>query len=543
MKNLFTFCALLAVCTLCAQPRTELGIMLGAANYLGDLEVSDQLPTTDLSQFAAGIHLAKNLSYSLQLRAQLVYAPIEGRDALQEDVRFQARNFSFRNPLLAGELQFLWEPFARRRFPEEGGYHNIVSPYIFAGLGAARSAPDTRYGMPGSDGFPDRIARDQEARKSPFLQLPIGGGLRFDLSQRTSLGIEVATRKAFSDQLDGVSTSGNPEADDWYITGGLTLTYRWSRPDYDRDGFLDSLDQCPQLAGVDYAFGCPDADGDRVPDAQDRCPYQVGKAEAQGCPDRDYDHVPDFIDDCPDYPGHPSGRGCVDTDGDSIIDDEDLCPNCPGGLARSGCPDADGDGVIDSRDRCPNLAGDLDTEGCPYADADRDGIADEVDRCPQAKGSLAMEGCPDTDGDGLADADDRCPTLDGKGSRDGCPAVNTELKRQLARFTEIIQFETGSEQLKPASKETLLELFTLLESYEYYHLKIAGHTDSQGRASSNLKLSRGRAQACYDFLLNQGIAANRLQYEGFGEANPIASNRSSTGRRRNRRVEFELFLP
>ncbi|RMF01777.1 MAG: hypothetical protein D6772_04335, partial [Bacteroidetes bacterium] len=148
MKYLLTLGGLLSVWLLAAQARTEMGLSLGAANYLGDLETEDHAPNFDLSQFAAGLYVGKNLSSSFQFRGQLLYAPLAGQDALQDDPGIRARNFSFTNSLLAGEVLLLWEPFAPRRYPAEGGYRTIVSPYFFSGFGVARSAPETRYGVP-----------------------------------------------------------------------------------------------------------------------------------------------------------------------------------------------------------------------------------------------------------------------------------------------------------------------------------------------------------------------------------------------------------
>jgi OOP family OmpA-OmpF porin len=67
-------------------------------------------------------------------------------------------------------------------------------------------------------------------------------------------------------------------------------------------------------------------------------------------------------------------------------------------------------------------------------------------------------------------------------------------------------------------------------------------TDNRGRASTNLRLSRERAKACYDYILEKGIDPDRLQYNGYGESNPIGNNNTSAGREQNRRVEFDMAL-
>jgi OOP family OmpA-OmpF porin len=70
---------------------------------------------------------------------------------------------------------------------------------------------------------------------------------------------------------------------------------------------------------------------------------------------------------------------------------------------------------------------------------------------------------------------------------------------------------------------------------------IEGHTDAQGDEASNLALSESRAEAVRDYLVSQGIAADRLETAGFGESRPIASNDTAEGRAENRRIEFRLL--
>lgn len=542
MRHYILWCGLLWSVTLLAQPRAELNLLLGGSTYFGDLQVEDRMPNLDQVQFAPGLQFGLPISKSFLLRAGIQSGSYEGADAFSDIPAIKERNFSFTGQFLEGSLQVVWEPFAQRRYPATGGYRNIVSPYLFVGAGMAFFEHTTRYGNPGVDGFPPKIQADIDAEESPTFVLPVGGGLRFDLSKHTSLGLELGARKTFTDQLDGVSASGKSDTDDWYLAGGVTFSYRWFTPDYDRDGFLDKVDACPEQAGVDYANGCPDSDGDGLPDNVDLCPYQAGKKETRGCPDTDFDGVADFVDECPDYPGSISAKGCPDSDGDGIRDDDDMCPHCPAVNGLSGCPDTDGDGIEDARDRCPNLAGTSEGEGCPYVDTDRDGVPDEEDQCPDLAGSPATKGCPDTDGDGVIDTEDKCPDLAGTLDNMGCPAVSEEIKETLAFVTEAVQFETGSNQLKESSQEKLDELVAILVAHPYYHLTISGHTDSQGNNNANLKLSQNRAKACFEYLQSAGVQADRMAHEGFGESQPIAPNTTKEGRRKNRRVAFELVV-
>jgi outer membrane protein OmpA-like peptidoglycan-associated protein len=68
---------------------------------------------------------------------------------------------------------------------------------------------------------------------------------------------------------------------------------------------------------------------------------------------------------------------------------------------------------------------------------------------------------------------------------------------------------------------------------------ISGHTDSVGNAASNLKLSNGRAAAVKNYLVSNGVAADRLTSNGFGDTQPIDNNTTSKGKANNRRVEVK----
>ena len=112
--------------------------------------------------------------------------------------------------------------------------------------------------------------------------------------------------------------------------------------DRDNDGVPDSLDRCPDVAGLAALKGCPDRDGDGIPDIDDKCPDVPGLARYQGCPipDTDKDGINDEEDKCPTVFGYARYKGCPipDTDGDGVNDEEDKCINEPGPATNFGCP-------------------------------------------------------------------------------------------------------------------------------------------------------------------------------------------------------------
>ncbi|MEM8526501.1 MAG: OmpA family protein [Bacteroidota bacterium] len=101
-----------------------------------------------------------------------------------------------------------------------------------------------------------------------------------------------------------------------------------------------------------------------------------------------------------------------------------------------------------------------------------------------------------------------------------------------------IFFKSGKAQLLKASLIELQRLKRLLEDHPNLRIQINGHTDNVGTEEDNLTLSEARAKAVHDYLIENGISKERLQYKGFGESQPIATNETEEGRQNNRRTEF-----
>lgn len=114
----------------------------------------------------------------------------------------------------------------------------------------------------------------------------------------------------------------------------------------------------------------------------------------------------------------------------------------------------------------------------------------------------------------------------------------TETDRGLVMTLGDVLFRAGSDELGREANRTLLKLAHFLELNPQRRVRIEGYTDSRGGAEENLALSRARAQAVADVLIDLGIAPQRIQVRGYGEGFPIAENASSRGRAQNRRVEI-----
>jgi outer membrane protein OmpA-like peptidoglycan-associated protein len=202
----------------------------------------------------------------------------------------------------------------------------------------------------------------------------------------------------------------------------------------------------------------------------------------------------------------------------------------------------DNDGVADIEDACPEQFGKPEFNGCPFQDSDGDGIMDDSDLCPQQPGVPENNGCPwtDTDGDGVWDKDDRCPLTPGDPLNFGCPVIKTEEAAVLKTAFENLEFETGKTVIRSGSFASMDALAKLLTEKPDWKLHIAGHTDNVGNDESNMKLSKGRAEATAKYLQGKGIASDRFIIEWFGETKPIADNDTPEGRQKNRRVEMEI---
>ena len=154
----------------------------------------------------------------------------------------------------------------------------------------------------------------------------------------------------------------------------------------------------------------------------------------------------------------------------------------------------------------------------------------------------ARQCCPDTDGDGIPDNRDACPDEAGLEELRGCPEIEEDVVEKLEFATQFVQFQHARDVLLPVSYPVLDSLVKVLVDRPSYNLRVSGHTDAEGKPDYNMDLSLRRAKACIDYIISRGISQNRLVYIGYGESRPIADNFNETGKARNRRVEFEIFI-
>ncbi len=211
--------------------------------------------------------------------------------------------------------------------------------------------------------------------------------------------------------------------------------------------------------------------------------------------------------------------------------------------------DSDNDGVLDDKDQCNDtvVGASVDANGCELvakveeADSDNDLVADSKDQCKDTVtgANVDANGCEivvkeaDTDNDGIADARDDC-----LGTADGVVVNAQGCVLQADISLANIQFKTGIAKLNANSQNILAGIAQTLQENQHLRFEVAGHTDNTGPVQYNVDLSSNRAQSVRQYLIDKGVAADRLTARAYGQDKPIASNETREGRKQNRRVEL-----
>jgi len=109
---------------------------------------------------------------------------------------------------------------------------------------------------------------------------------------------------------------------------------------------------------------------------------------------------------------------------------------------------------------------------------------------------------------------------------------------RTGKATVYINFDTASSKIRPDSEPVIDTIFAMLQERPEMKLSIEGHTDGDGTAEGNQKLSEERAQAVQTALVGRGIVAARLRSKGHGMSMPVVDNTTEEGKAKNRRVEL-----
>jgi hypothetical protein len=260
---------LLKVLAICLLPISsygqylEMGIFGGASNYLGDLAPTVFTPSE--THPALGGFVKFNANRFIGFRLGVNHGTISGDDSKHDEQR-QLRNLSFKSTLTEVNLMAEINLFGF----EPRGLQRRFSPYIFGGIALFKYNPKALYNgqwvalQPlGTEGQGTSSYPDRTRYQLTQISLPLGAGIKFAMTPKWTLGLEVGLRKTFTDYLDDVSSTyipsdiliaesgsltyalsnrtgeylnsepvdyddtnlrGDPNDKDWYMFGGITLS-------------------------------------------------------------------------------------------------------------------------------------------------------------------------------------------------------------------------------------------------------------------------------------------------------------------------------
>ncbi|MES2701803.1 MAG: OmpA family protein [Bacteroidota bacterium] len=191
-------------------------------------------------------------------------------------------------------------------------------------------------------------------------------------------------------------------------------------------------------------------------------------------------------------------------------------------------------------------------------DADKDGVADSRDSCMYEAGLKLLNGCPDSDNDGIADSKDRCPAEAGPAHLLGCPERKVKIETPVdSTMTTVapeqapepehivlkvnsVQFATGRTGLTAESYAVLDSAIKLLQRDMRPVVEVDGYADTTGTVLINKRISAERAAIVRRYLVQHGIAPERITARGHGSTGAVASNRTRAGRAKNRRATLSI---
>ncbi|MBP7272236.1 MAG: outer membrane beta-barrel protein [Saprospiraceae bacterium] len=269
MKNNIIIGLLLLLTATCSAQYFEAGIFLGASNYSGDLDPDARARLFRETHFAGGILARYPIGEYINIRGTFSVGTLSGTDANNKEDARKQRNLNFRSSIQEVALLAEWNIF---------GYdvdNKNFTPYLYAGGALFHFNPRTQYQgewvalQPlGTEGQGLTQYPDKQKYKLWQFSIPIGGGVKYAISESWNIGLEIGVRKTFTDYIDDISTiyiaydelaAGNgvlaaqlanrqneyfgiPEPPttttgtvrgstankDWYAISGITLTYNFT---------------------------------------------------------------------------------------------------------------------------------------------------------------------------------------------------------------------------------------------------------------------------------------------------------------------------
>jgi OmpA-OmpF porin, OOP family len=480
----------------------EIGLAGGVMSYEGDVDRRAFFNFREMHP-SGGVFIRKHFSDHFALRGNLLIGKITGKDANFTDPAWRKqRAYSFSSPVSEVSAQLEWNILGNHRaysqssFEEsENGRHythytttfkKTVLPYLFAGGGAMTTDPTTVFNAAWDSKYTEAATiktdvADGQSKKTR-LGVHAGGGLNFHFAPNWVVGGELGFRTAFTDYFDGISQTANPNKNDWYVFGGLNISYRLIKSNSDKDG----------------------------------------------------DGVPNRIDDCPNVPGSKTNKGCP-VQPQKVSAKEESPAATPVVVQETPKPvEPTPVEVIRTEPVKASLV--------PPIEAPREEVKVEVEKVTpplveRPKEEVKAETVVVTSASKSVPITDTTMTAYPSSTS---VVLDKSEEETMNDALEGVEFETAKAIIVPLSYKTLNDIVNILKKYPTYQLKIEGYTDNQGNESANRQLSQRRAEACLGYLYSKGISEERMTAVGLGSKRPLASNKTSEGRQRNRRVEFKL---
>jgi hypothetical protein len=204
----------------------EAGFLFGLTDYSGDL--SEKPVEIRHTHPGYGAYLRYHFSRNFAVKAHVYSGTISGDDA--NTARYD-RHFRFSTSLVEVATVAEWYPLGRDRVTATGVHRSFISPYLFAGIGVTfADALAEYYGSIEKQKIYLKVPFPEEGLQHRFLLTPIGGGIRFDMSEYLVVSLEGGLRPVYSDDIDGIRRNGNPKSGDWYYFSGVTVSFILGRP-------------------------------------------------------------------------------------------------------------------------------------------------------------------------------------------------------------------------------------------------------------------------------------------------------------------------
>jgi OmpA-OmpF porin, OOP family len=326
---LFSFLSLEA-----QTPKWEVGGFLGASQYQGDTN-NDGF---DELNGGFGIVARKHINSNFALRGNLLFGKMSGKDA--NITRLKSRGYTFSSSMNELSIVGEYDILGHKRY-SDGKFSKKVSPYLFGGIGALMGVkPTTFYNETVNKAQASLISQDKaQATKSTFIAVPVGVGVKFDLSEQWGLNLELGKRYTFSDYVDRISKSGNPNKKDTYIYAGALLAYRFGLPKVGKvikKPAVKADDANARLEAAAREKAEAEAREAAIREKAQADAINKAKAEAEArkkAEDEARKRAEDEARKKAEYE-----RLNKDTDGDGVLDANDKCPTVAGVASNNGCP-------------------------------------------------------------------------------------------------------------------------------------------------------------------------------------------------------------